>query len=55
MDLKTPLINLAGIGPAFSSRLKNLNLKTVEDLMGEAVAKMGENIKIGRFSRFQIK
>ena len=33
MDLKTPLINLAGIGPAFSSRLKNLNLKTVEDLI----------------------
>jgi elongation factor Ts len=29
--------------------------KTVEDLMGEAVAKMGENIKIGRFARFQIK
>lgn len=29
--------------------------KTIEDLMGEAVAKMGENIKIGRFARFQIK
>ena len=33
MDLKTPLVALAGIGPAFSSRLKNLNLKTVEDLI----------------------
>ncbi|MDO8570501.1 MAG: ATP-dependent DNA helicase RecG [Candidatus Daviesbacteria bacterium] len=33
MDLKTPLVSLAGIGPAFSSRLKNLNLKTVEDLI----------------------
>ncbi len=33
MDLKTPLVALVGIGPAFSSRLKNLNLKTVEDLI----------------------
>jgi len=29
--------------------------KTVEDLIAEAVSKLGENIKIGRFSRFQIK
>ena len=29
--------------------------KTVEDLIGEAVSKLGENIKIGRFARFQIK
>ncbi len=29
--------------------------KRVEDFMGEAIAKLGENIKIGRFSRYQIK
>lgn len=29
--------------------------KTVEDLISEAVAKLGEKIKIGRISRFQIK
>lgn len=33
MDLKTPLITLTGIGPSFSSRLKNLNLLTVGDLI----------------------
>lgn len=29
--------------------------KKVEDLIAEAVSKLGENIKIGRISRFQIK
>jgi len=29
--------------------------KIVEDLIAEAVTKLGENIKIGRFARFQIK
>jgi len=29
--------------------------KTIEDLIAEAIAKLGENIKIGRFARFQIK
>jgi len=29
--------------------------KTIEDLIAEAVTKLGENIKIGRFARFQIK
>lgn len=29
--------------------------KTIEDLISEAVAKLGEKIKIGRISRFQIK
>lgn len=29
--------------------------KTIEDILGEAIAKIGENIKIGRFTRYQIK
>lgn len=29
--------------------------KTIEDLVTEAIAKLGENIKIGRIARFQIK
>lgn len=29
--------------------------RTIEDLIGEAVTKLGENIKIGRIARFQIK
>ncbi|NTU70165.1 elongation factor Ts, partial [bacterium] len=29
--------------------------KTIEDLINEAIAKLGENIKIGRIARFQIK
>jgi elongation factor Ts len=29
--------------------------KTVEDLINESIAKLGENIKIGRIARFQIK
>ncbi len=29
--------------------------KTIENLIVEAVSKLGENIKIGRFARFQIK
>lgn len=28
--------------------------KTVEDLINEAIGKFGENIKIGRFSRFEV-
>ena len=28
--------------------------KTVRDLLNEIVAKLGENIKIARFARFQI-
>jgi len=29
--------------------------KTIEDLITEAISKLGENIKVRRFSRFQIK
>lgn len=29
--------------------------KTIQDLISEAVAKLNENIKIGRFTRYQIK
>lgn len=54
MDLKTPLVALAGIGPSYSSRLKNLNLKTVEDLINHYPFRYDDFSKTQDISQTQI-